>query len=55
MFVKPEQPSKQASPKEVTEDGIVMLVKPLHSLYLEVTDYQLFMVNTVEKWIGFYV
>lgn len=24
-------------------------------LYLEVTDYQLFVVNTVEKWIGFYL
>ena len=23
--------------------------------YLEVTDYQLFAVNTVEKWIGFYL
>ena len=26
-----------------------------HPLYLEVTDYQLFVVNTVEKWIGFYL
>ena len=25
------------------------------SSYLEVTDYQLFMVNTVEKGIGFYL
>ena len=24
-------------------------------LYLEVIDYQLFAVNTVEKWIGFYL
>ncbi len=23
--------------------------------YLEVTDYQLFVVNTIEKWIGFYL
>ena len=55
MFVKDLQCWKHPLPKEVTEEGIVMLVKPLHSLYLEVTDYQLFMVNTVEKWIGFYL
>ena len=24
------------------------------SLYLEMTDYQLFAVNKVEKWIGYY-
>ena len=28
MLVKPEQDSKQLFPKEVTEEGIVMLVKP---------------------------
>ena len=28
MLVKPGQPEKQPSPKEVTEEGIVMLVKP---------------------------
>ena len=28
MLVKPEQPQKHISPKEVTEEGIVMLVKP---------------------------
>ena len=28
MLVKPEQPEKHLSPKEVTEEGIVMLVKP---------------------------
>lgn len=27
----------------------------IYNLYLEVTDYQLFVVNTVEKWIGFYL
>ena len=31
MLVKPEQLSKQSSPKEVTEEGIVMLVKPEQS------------------------
>ena len=28
MLVKPEQWKKQKSPKEVTEEGIVMFVKP---------------------------
>lgn len=55
MLLKPEQFEKQKSPKEVTEEGIVMFVKPEQPSYLEVTDYQLFMVNTVEKWIGFYL
>ena len=30
-------------------------VKLLQPQYLEVTDYQSFVVNTVEKWIGFYL
>ena len=30
MLVKPEQYLKQLSPKEVTEEGIVMLVKLEH-------------------------
>ena len=55
MLVKPGQPEKQPSPKEVTEEGIVMLVKPEQITYLEVIDYQLFVVDTVEKWIGFYL
>ena len=38
-----------------TEFGIVTDVKLLQSVYLEVIDYQLFAVNTVEKWIGFYL
>ena len=29
--------------------------KQIQFLYLEVIDYQLFVVNTVEKWIGFYL
>ena len=29
MFVKPEQPEKQSLPKEVTVEGIVILVKAL--------------------------
>ena len=31
MLVKPEQRKKQDSPKEVTEEGIVMFVKPLQA------------------------
>ena len=40
---------------DVTLLGTVTDVKPLHSSYLEVIDYQLFVVNTVEKWIGCYL
>ena len=40
MLVKPEQPEKHLSPKEVTEEGIVMLVKPEHNVYLLLVDYQ---------------
>ena len=53
--VKPEQPEKAPSPILVTEFGIVIDVKPVQFSYLEVIDYQLFAVNTVEKWIGFYL
>ena len=31
---------KQLPPKEVTEEGIVMLVKPEHPQYLLLVDYQ---------------
>ena len=40
MLVKPEQPEKQYFPKEVTEEGIVTLVKPEHDKYLLLVDYQ---------------
>ena len=53
--VKPLQPAKVIAPILVTEFGMVIDVKPLQELYLEVIDYQLFAVNTVEKWIGFYL
>ena len=55
MEVKPEQPEKAPYPIFVTELGIVTEVRPLQYAYLEVIDYQLFAVNTVEKWIGFYL
>ena len=53
--VKPLQKEKQDSPNEVTDEGMVIEVKPLQPQYLEVTDYQLFVVNTEEKRIGVYV
>ena len=37
------QPQKQDSPKEVTEEGIVMLVKPEQYSYLYIVLYQRFM------------
>ena len=46
---------KQYDPNDVTDEGILMEVKSLQFAYLEVIDYQLFVVNTVEKWIGFYL
>ena len=55
MDVKLKQPEKQPFPKLVTELGMVMEVKLLQLAYLEVIDYQLFVVNTVEKWIGCYL
>ena len=53
--VKPLQPEKAWSPIDVTLSGMVTDVKPLQLKYLEVIDYQLFVVNTVEKWIGCYL
>ena len=47
--------AKADSPILVTEFGIVTEVRPMHQTYLEVIDYQLFVVNTVEKWIGCYL
>ena len=55
MDVREEQPQKQEVPKLVTEDGILMDVREEQYAYLEVVDYQLFAVNTVEKWIGCYL
>lgn len=48
-------PSKIPPPIFVTELGIVIDVRLVQYSYLEVIDYQLFVVNTVEKWIGFYL
>ena len=40
MEVKPLQPEKQEIPNEVTEEGIVIEVKPLQCLNLLLVDYQ---------------
>ena len=38
--VKPSQPWKQPQLNEVTDEGMVIEVKPLQSLYLLLVDYQ---------------
>ena len=55
MDAREEQSLKQLAPKLVTEDGILMDAREEQNMYLEVIDYQLFVVNTVEKWIGCYL
>ena len=53
--VRPLQPSKALLPMLFTLLPIFTDVRPLQHSYLEVIDYQLFVVNTVEKWIGCYL
>ena len=53
--VKLLQPRKASYPIDMTLSGMVTDIKPLQFWYLEVIDYQLFVVNTVEKWIGCYL
>lgn len=50
-----EQSLKAPLPIVVTFFPSLTEVRPLQPEYLEVIDYQLFVVNTVEKWIGFYL
>ena len=40
---------------DVTPLPMVTEAMLVHAWYLEVIDSQLFAVNTVEKWIGFYL
>ena len=49
MLVKLEQPRKHSEPKEVTEEGMVMLVKPEQPEYPLIVDYQYYILKTVEK------
>ncbi len=37
----------------VTPSGMLISVKSLQSEYIDIFDYQLFVVNTVEKWSDF--
>ena len=53
--VRAEQPANVDSSIFVTLFGILIEVSDLQPPYLEVIDYQLFVVNTVEKWIGCYL
>ena len=55
MLLRLKLHMKQFSPNEVTDEGIMIDVKLLQQSYLEVIDYQLFAVNTVEKRIGYYL
>ena len=57
IFIPDKEPQleKAKSPILVTFSGITTFDKELHPQYLEVIDYQLFAVNTVEKWIGSYL
>ena len=49
------QNKKAPSPIVVTDSPMLTDAREVQSLYLEVIDYQLFVVNTVEKWIGCYL
>ena len=53
MDVKPVQPSKPF--KDVTEEGIVMEVKPVHSKYLQPIITQYFIDNKSEIWLLFLI
>ena len=53
--VRDLQFSKVLSPMFVTVSGIMIESMDSQDMYLEVIDYQLFAVNTVEKWIGSYL
>ena len=53
--MREEHPEKARSPMLLTLLGIVIEMREEQYRYLEVIDYQLFAVNTAEKWIGFYL
>ena len=55
MLVKPEQYWKHHTPKEVTEEGIVMLVKPKQLQYLQPIITQYFIDNKSEIWLLFLI
>lgn len=49
IFPKDRQLAKQLFFKEVMPSGNVMEVKPVHSEYLLLVDYQCYTLKTVEK------
>jgi len=51
--VKLPQSLKQYLFNEITDEGIVIEVKLLQPQYMYIFEYQLFVVNTIEKWLGF--
>ena len=51
--VSPVQPPNTPSWIAVTDSGIVTEVSPPQSKYLEVIEFQLFIINTIEKWMCF--
>lgn len=51
MLVMESQPQKAEFPIVVTLFGIFMLVRDLQLEYVYIFEYQLFVVNTVEKWL----
>lgn len=53
--ISPSQKQNADSPIEITLLGIVTDINPLHPSYVDIADYQLFVVNTIEKWSGFYL
>lgn len=55
MLVKPKHFSKQLYPKEETEEGIVMLVKPVQVEYLQPIITQYFIDNKSEIWLLFLI
>lgn len=50
IFFKARQLLKALSPIVVHPLGIIMFSRALQSQYIDIAGYQLFIVNTVEKW-----
>lgn len=50
---KEEQPLNALSPIVVTLAGISIAVNEVQPKYVDIIGYQLFVVNTVEKWMCF--
>lgn len=53
IFFKARQLLKALSPIVVHPLGIIMFSRALQQKYMYMFEYQLFVVNTVEKWLNF--